>query len=100
MAKVALKFCKSLMFDLENLSEMNAKNNIEMGGITLVWDQQFLGWRIPGKDDVVRDKAQAAKLALSLSKIVARWEEKQLPPPRAESEVPIYIRSTMRPDQP
>ena len=76
---------------------MRVRNDIEMGGITLVWDQQFLGWRIPGRDDVVRDKAQAAKLALSLSKIVARWEEKQLPPPRAESEVPIYIRSTLRP---
>ena len=34
---------------------MRVRNDIEMGGITLVWDNNFLGWRIPGRDDVERD---------------------------------------------
>lgn len=76
---------------------MRVRNDIEMGGITLVWDHNFLGWRIPGRDDVERDKEKAARIALHLSKIVARAEAKMVSDQIPErSDQPIWVRSTLR----
>ena len=76
---------------------MRVRNDIEMGGITLVWDNNFLGWRIPGRDDVERDKEKAARIALKLSKLVAKAEAKMVSDQTPEhSDQPIWERSMIR----
>ena len=49
-----------------------------MGAITLVWDPYFLGWRIPGRDDVERDKEKANRIARIMSRIASNWERRQI----------------------
>ena len=49
-----------------------------MGAITLVWDPYFLGWRVPGRDDVERDKEKANRIARIMSRIASNWERRQL----------------------